>query len=303
MPQLFHGDCLDILPDIPDQSIDFILADLPYGTTQNDFDKQLPMEDHIMVGGKMYNQEQYLLFAYRKGIPYKQAIAQFREASLPGLWTHYKRVIKDNGCIALFAQPPFDVTLAESNKKWYRYEWILQKTRATGHLNARRAPMKAHEKLLIFYKKPPLYNPQMTEGHSLTHSGTKPDAGKSNYKQVSSAPNRVSTDRFPTDVLTFKWDTQQSALHRNQKPVAMLEYFIYTYTQAGDTVLDNTMGSGSAGVACVRTGRNFIGIEKKESIFWDASNRIANEIKIQKEGALPYVDGDQTIVQTIIDGF
>lgn len=303
MNQLFHGDCMAIMQDIPDKSIDMIFADLPYGTTQNEFDKPLPLTDYVMVGEKPLEQEQYLLRAYQAGVPYKDALAAFRKEAAPGLWTHYQRIIKDNGCIALFAQAPFDTTLASSNKSWYRYEWIIQKTRPTGHLNARRAPLKAHEKVLIFYKKPPTYNPQMVEGCLPTHSGTKASAGKTNYKQTAACFNRVSTERFPIDVLTFKWDTRTNALHPNQKPVAVCEYFIRSYTDPGDTVLDNTMGSGSAGIACVRTNRNFIGIEKKESIFLDAASRIDDEITLKKEGVLPYVAGDQTVIQSVIEGF
>lgn len=303
MHQLFHGDCLNILPNIPDKSVDMIFADLPYGTTQNEFDKQIPMLDYVMVGDKVLDREAYLLREYRAGTPYKEAAAAFRELSSPGLWTHYKRIIKDNGCIALFAQPPFDVKLAHSNESWYRYEWIIQKTRPTGHLNARKAPMKAHEKLLIFYKKPPVYNPQMTTGHAPAHTWSKQNCGKSNYKQTRECSGGGNTDRFPIDVLTFKWDTQQNAIHRNQKPVEALEYFIRTYTHPGAVVMDNCMGSGGTGVACVHTNRFFIGIEKQENIFIDAVYRIENEVNLMKEGVLPHVEGDQTITQTVIEGF
>lgn len=303
MIKLFHGDCLNILPHIPDKSIDFIFADLPYGTTQNEFDKPIPMQDYVMVGDKPVELEDYLLRSYRSGVPYKDALSIFRETSLPGLWTHYKRIIKDNGCIALFAQAPFDVKLTSSNNSWYRYEWVIQKTRPTGHLNARRAPLKAHEKILIFYKKPPTYNPQMTEGHAPAHTFSKRAKGKTNYKQTGPCSGGGNTDRFPIDVLTFQWDTQKNAQHRNQKPVKMLEYFIRTYTQPGDTVLDNCMGSGSTGEACVHTDRFFIGIEKQEGIFIDATIRIENEMKLKKEGVLPHVEGDQTVIQTVIEGF
>lgn len=303
MIELVHGDCMTVMEKIPDQSIDMIFADLPYGTTQNEFDKRLPLLDYVMVGGKPLDLESYLLHTYHEGVPYKDALAAFRKDAVPGLWTHYKRIIKKNGCIALFAQAPFDVMLADSNQSWYRYEWIIQKTRATGHLNARHAPMKAHEKLLIFYQNPPTYNPQMLEGCLPTHSGTKPNTGKANYKQTAEHSNRVSTERFPIDVLTFKWDTRTNALHRNQKPVSMCEYFIRTYTEPGDTVLDNCMGSCSAGVACIHTNRSFIGIEKKESIYLDAVSRMDDEIILKKEGVLPYVAGDQTIIQSVIEGF
>lgn len=303
MVHLMQGDCLNLLPDIPNKSVDMIFADLPYGTTQNKFDKPIPLTDYVMVEGKPLDREAFLLHAYRVGIPYNDAVVMFRKDALPGLWTHYKRIIKDNGCIALFAQAPFDVKLASSNESWYRYEWIIQKTCPTGHLNARKAPMKAHEKILIFYKKPPVYNPQMTEGHSPAHTFTKQAKSKTNYKQTGANSGGGNTDRFPIDVLTFKWDTRLDARHRNQKPVEMLKYFIRTYTQPGDTVLDNTMGSGSTGVACVHTDRNYIGIEKQGDIYIDAVLRIDNEIKLWKDGVLPYVEGDQTVTQTVIEGF
>ena len=294
---------MTVMANIADKSIDMIFADLPYGTTQNEFDRPLPLADYIMVEGKPLEREQFFLHAYKAGVPYKDALAAFRKDALPGLWTQYKRIIKDNGCIALFAQPPFDSYLTASNQSWYRYEWIIQKTRPTGHLNARRAPMKAHEKVLIFYKKPPVYNPQMLDGFAPAHSWSKLDIGKTNYKQTKQAAGGGNTDRFPIDVLTFKWDTKQSAIHRNQKPVACLEYFIRTYTQPGATVLDNCMGSASTGVACIHTDRNFIGIEKNEGIFFDAAIRMDNEIKLMKEGALPYVAGNQTVIQSVIEGF
>jgi site-specific DNA-methyltransferase (adenine-specific) len=230
-------------------------------------------------------------------------LTTFRGRKKLGLWSHYKRIIKDDGCIALFAQAPFDVELSESNKKWYRYEWIIKKTRPTGHLNARKAPMKAHEKILIFYKKPPTYNPQMTEGHPPAHTWAKAERGKTNYKQTHASSGGGSTQRFPTDVLTFKWDTQTDARHPNQKPISVCEYYIRTYTNAGDTVLDNCMGSGSTGVACVNTERNFIGIEKNEHIFIDATMRIEDAINKKKEGDASDVEEHQTIVQSTIEGF
>lgn len=161
-----------------------------------------------------------------------------------------------------------------------RYEWIVEKTKATGHLNAKKAPMKAHEKVLVFYKKAPVYNPQITEGHKPTHFYTKHTTdGKCYGKTKIGISGGGKTTRYPRDVIRYKWDTQKSALHPTQKPVALLEYFIRTYTNPGDVVLDNCMGSGSTGVACVNTGRRFIGIELDEAYYSIAANRIAEAEK------------------------
>lgn len=236
MIKLYQGDCLELMKDIPDGSIDMILCDLPYGTTRNKWDSTI---------------------------------------NLDLLWEQYKRIIKDNGCIALFAQCPFDKVLGCSNLEMLRYEWIVEKTKATGHLNANKMPMKAHESVLIFYKNLPTYNPQFTEGHNPVHSYTKHTTDGTCYGETKvGISGGGSTKRFPRDVIEYKWDTQKSALHPTQKPVALLEYLIKTYTNEGELVLDNCMGSGSTGVACINTNRNFIGIEKDEKYFNIAKERL-----------------------------
>lgn len=233
---LRQGDCLSLMAEIPNGQVDMILTDLPYGTTQNKWDCPI---------------------------------------NLDKLWVQYERVIKPTGCIALFAQAPFDKVLACSNLKLFRYEWIIEKTKATGHLNAKKAPLKAHENVLIFYKKLPTYNPQMTTGHEPVHSYTKhSDDGTCYGATKLGISGGGSTERYPRDVLKFKWDTQKSALHPTQKPVALLEYLIKTYTNEGDIVLDTCMGSGSTAVACINTGRFFIGYELDESYFNIAKRRL-----------------------------
>lgn len=232
---LYCGDCLQILPQIMDQVIDMIFTDLPYGTTQNQWDCKIDLEE---------------------------------------LWKQYKRIIKPNGCIALWAQSPFDKVLACSNLSEYRYEWIIEKTKATGHLNASRMPMKAHENVLIFYKKLPTYNPQKTTGHKPVHSYTKHTGDGSNYgKTKIGVSGGGSTERHPRDVLTFKWDTQKCRLHPTQKPLAACKYFIETYTNPGEVVLDSCMGSNTTGKACKELGRKYIGIENDEAIFEIAKRR------------------------------
>lgn len=271
---LLCGDCMDLLHAIPDKSVDFIFCDLPFGTTQNEWDKPLPMEDYIMCDGFRLTKAEYLLYAYSNGTTHADAQTYWKTNKQTGLWTHYKRIIKDRGCIALFCQTPFDVQLGNSNLKMLKYEWIIEKTKATGFFNAKKAPLKAHEKVLIFYKKAPTYTPQMTSGHPPAHTFTKHTGDGNCYGKSKSVSGGGSTLRYPRDVLKFKWDTQKSALHSTQKPVELLEYFLKTYTNEGDVVLDNCMGSGSLGVACLNTGRHFIGIEKNTAIYEGAKQRI-----------------------------
>ena len=225
---------------IPDKSVDMILSDLPYGTTRNKWDSIIHLEK---------------------------------------LWEQYERVIKDNGAIVLTAQPPFDKVLSCSNLKLFRYEWIWEKTSATGHLNAKKMPLKAHENILVFYKKLPTYNPQKTTGHQRKVStaehkrNSKLSTNYNSYKPT----GYDSTERYPRSVLTYPNDKQKEALHPTQKPVALFEYLIKTYSNVGETVLDNCMGSGTTAIACLRNGRRFIGFEIDQEYC-----RIANE-RIEKE--------------------
>jgi len=230
------GDCLEVMKDIPDKSIDMVLCDLPYGTTQCKWDTVIPFEP---------------------------------------LWEQYNRVCR--GAIVLTSQCPFDKVLATSNLSMLKYEWVWHKTEATGHLNVKRAPMKAHETILVFYKNLLTYNPQKTTGH-VRKTATADRAKKMSdcYGIQSGITSYDSTERFPRSVLIFSTDKQHSKLHPTQKPVALFEYFIRTYTNEGDVVLDNCIGSGTTAIACIKTGRNFIGIEKDEKYCQVARDRIAS---------------------------
>lgn len=233
---LWQGDCLELMEDIPDKSVDMILCDLPYGTTRNKWDVRIDLN---------------LLFE------------------------SYKRMVKIGGVIALFSQQPFSADLIQANRKQFRYEWIWQKSQGTGHLNANKMPLKAHENILIFYDKLPTYNPQKTYGYPCYR--VKHYKGSTNYGKQDECET-ICTDgsRFPIDILKFTSvnNSTDKKLHPTQKPVPLLEYLIKTYTNEGETVLDNCMGSGSTGVACVNTNRNFIGIELDENYFQIAKNRI-----------------------------
>ena len=228
---IYQGDCLEVMKDISDKSIDMILCDLPYGTTKNKWDCAIDLDK---------------------------------------LWEHYERIIKDNGAIVLFSQMPFTSKLVHSNLKLFRYEWIWEKEMGTGHLNVKKMPLKAHENIEIFYKKKPTYNPQMRTGFKpyKTVSGK----GSSNYGEQKKVLTTNNGERYPIDILEFQRDKEK--LHPTQKPVALCEYLIKTYTNEDETVLDNCMGSGSTGVACVNTNRKFIGIELDKTYFNISKKRL-----------------------------
>jgi len=244
--EIYLGDSLELMKQIKDKSIDFIFTDLPFGTTNCKWDSILDLDL---------------------------------------LWIQYKRIIKDNGAILLFAQTPFDKVLGASNLKMLRYEWIWEKTQATGHLNAKKMPMKAHENLLVFYKKLPTYNFQKTTGHkrkvSTAHHKRNTSTGEI-YNKCDDFKSYDSTERYPRSVIKFASDKQKLNLHSTQKPLKLCEYFIKTYSNEGDLILDNTCGSGTSGVAAVKLKRNYIMMEKDEEIYNIAKNRINNIKRIMK---------------------
>lgn len=194
------------------------------------------------------------------------------ELPLEALWKEYRRVCR--GAVLLFAQTPFDKVLGASNLGALRYEWIWEKTHATGHLNAKKMPMKAHENVLVFYDRQPTYNPIKTTGHPRKTAVKRGDKTEVYGRQTFDALPYDSTERYPRTVLTFASDKQRSKLHSTQKPVALCEYLIRTYSNPDDVVLDNVMGSGTTGVACLNTGRRFIGMESDPGHFAVAAARI-----------------------------
>lgn len=235
MYNLYEGDCLEVMKDIPSGSVNMVLCDLPYGTTRNKWDNVIPFAP---------------------------------------LWEQYKRICKGNAAIVLFSQFPFTVSLVNSNPKMFRYEWIWQKSQGVGFLNANRMPLKIHENILVFYQKLPIYNPQKSAGgaYRKTFNGNSTNYGK----MKPWAAQNTDGSRYPTDIIHFPQAncSGETMYHPTQKPVALLEYLIKTYTNENDVVLDNCMGSGSTGVACVNTNRDFIGIEQSEEYFEIAKKRI-----------------------------
>ena len=240
--ELWQGDCLELMKNIPDKSIDMVLCDLPFGSTRCRWDTIIPFEP---------------------------------------LWKQYNRIIKDNGAVVLFGTEPFSSYLRLSNLKNYKYDWIWDKIKGTGFLNAKRQPMRNHELISVFYKKQCTYNPQKTYGHKMKKSYRRKEQQTEVYGKMKNGNTYESTERYPRSIQVFSTDTQNSSLHPTQKPVALLEYLIKTYTNKWDTVLDNTMGSGSAGVASLNTNRKFIGIELEQNYFDIAEKRIKECSKIK----------------------
>lgn len=233
MMQLHCGDCFDVLPTIETGSIDLVCADVPYGTTECKWDSVLDLER---------------------------------------MWSELYRVSRENAAIIIFSAQPFTSILVASNLKHWRSEWIWEKGNATGFLNAKKQPLRAHENIEVFYRRQPTYNPQFTHGHERRTSKRK-SVNSECYGKAYTLTEYDSTSRYPRDVQFFSSDKQKGNFHPTQKPVALLQYLIETYSNPGETVLDFTMGSGTAGVACEESGRNFIGIEKDPAIYQVACDR------------------------------
>lgn len=231
MISLHHGDCLEVMATLPSASIDLILCDLPYGTTQNKWDSIIPLDQ---------------------------------------LWALYWRIAKPNAVVVLTAQPPFDKQLGASCLEHMQYEWIWNKSRVTGHLNAKRQPMRCHENVLVFYRAQPTYNPQGLT-RLLTPKFHKGGSNSQNYGKHDK-PSIQEFTNYPRSVLDIA--SAGATVHPTQKPVALMEYLIRTYTNPGDLVLDNCMGSGTTGVAALQSDRRFIGIERDPEYFRIAQNRI-----------------------------
>jgi site-specific DNA-methyltransferase (adenine-specific) len=198
------------------------------------------------------------------------------------MWANYWRLLKENGIVVLFGAEPFSSYLRMSQMQFYRYDIIWKKRLPTGFLNAKKMPLRIHENLSVFYRKLPTYNPQKTQGHALKQATRSTNTEI--YGKADKVTSYSSTERYPLSIVEYGTEKHKNPLHPTQKPVALLEYLIRTFTNEGDTVLDNVMGSGSTGAACVNTGRSFIGIEKDDRYFEIAKNRICANEALNKAG-------------------
>lgn len=235
---VIHGDCLVEMQRIPDKSIDMILCDLPYGTTRNKWDSVIPLDE---------------------------------------LWAQYERIIKDNGAIVLFGVQIFSAKLIISNPKLFKYKVIWEKSKSTNFLNAKRQPLRKYEEICVFYKRQPIYNPQMTKGEPY-NKGVRKDQQTGSYGEFRPVEVKSTGERYPTDIVYFKTaESEGKVEHPTQKPVELFEYLIKTYTNEGDLVLDNTAGSGTAGVACKNTNRDYCLIEMEQEYIDVIERRLMEE--------------------------
>lgn len=224
---VYQEDCLIGMKNIKDKSIDMILCDLPYGTTQNKWDSIIPLDK---------------------------------------LWKEYHRIIKDNGAIVLTSQGIFTARLILSNEKYFKYKIVWEKSKSTNFLNAKKQPLRKHEDICVFYKKPPTYNPQMSKGEAY-NKGFRKKQLTGSYGDFKSTEVKSNGKRYPTDIVYFKTaESEGKVYHPTQKPIELGRYLIKTYTNEGDIVLDNTCGSGSFLVSAILENRNFIGFEKNEGV-------------------------------------
>ena len=239
---LFLGDCLKIMDQLIDKKVvfDSIIADIPFGKTKCKWDSEIPLNE---------------------------------------MWDRINKLIKPNGAIVLYGINPFTSALIMSNVKNFRYTLVYEKTTPTGHLNAKKMPLRSHEDIIVFYKKLPVYNPQKTSGHTRKTSLAKHKTKSKKSEVYGDFKNTTydSTERYPKSVLKFSTDKQKSKLHPTQKPLSLMEYLVKTYTNERESVLDFTMGSGTTGVACKNLNRNFTGIELDKKYFKIAKNRINKE--------------------------
>ena len=254
---LIKGDCLEEMRNIENNSVDAIICDLPYGTTRNKWDSVIPFE---------------------------------------GLWEQYKRVLKPKGSVILFGSQPFTTDLISSNRNWFKYSMIWDKGRGSGHLNAKIMPLRKHDDIIVFGNGRITYNPQMTQGEAYTRT-SKADTCRGNYNKHNDSTIVNDGYRYPTTIIYYPIGRQQNKIHPTEKPVGLIELLIKQYTNENETVLDNTMGSGTTGVACKNTNRNFIGIEKDDKYFDIAVTRIKgtepkpnNFEKVEAGGLFSFTD-------------
>jgi len=241
--KVIKGDCLEVMKEIPQKSIDMILCDLPYGTTQNHWDSVIPLDK---------------------------------------IWKQYERIIKDNGVVALTGQGIFTAQLIFSNQKLFKYKVVWMKSKSTNFLNAKKQPLRRHEDICIFYKSQPTYNPQMGIGEAYD-KGFRKNQLTGSYGDFKTFNVKSEGSRYPTDIVYFKTaESEGEVFHPTQKPIELGKYFIRTFTKPGDIVLDNTCGSGSFLISAILEGRKFIGIEKNEEVFLHRKKKV-DYIKICTE--------------------
>lgn len=282
MIQLVNNDCLIEMDNLEDKSIDLVVCDLPYGVTKAKHDVVIPMNDYVVEifrGKEKYIEfNDFLLHSFKKGYSYSESISYFNQFKKEGLWSKYNRVVKDKGAIILFGQDKFSAYLMTSNPKMHRYNLVWEKLgQPSGFLNAKKMPLRNHEDILVFYKELPTYNPQKVKGKP-NHSRGKSNKPltNNNYGGLSFVDNKETLGdmKHPKSILSFH--KPHPPIFATQKSIELCEWLIKSYSNEGDTVLDNCMGSGTTGIACINTNRKFIGFEKDVENYNLAKSRIVS---------------------------
>ena len=254
--RVIEGDCIEVMRHLPNDCIDMVLCDLPYGTTQNKWDSIVPLDE---------------------------------------LWAEYKRIVKPNGAIVLTSQGLFTAMLIMSQPKMFKYKWVWEKSKPTNFLNAKKQPLRKHEDVCVFYLRQPVYNPQMTEGEPYD-KGVRKNQLSGSYGDFLPVHVHSDGKRYPTDVVYFKTaESEGEVIHATQKPVELGRYFVRTYSRPGDLILDNTSGSGSFLVAALMEGRNFLGIEKNadSELFKNEKIDYIEKTKARLHAVWQHLDADK----------
>ena len=280
--KLYEGDCLEMMDKLIEEGVkvDMILTDPPYGTTACKWDSIIPFNRYIVIKegkrDKILYKDEFMLRKFKEGINIKEAEKEWEENSKEGIWDKLNKLIKPNGAICLFGSEPFSSTLRMSNIKNYKYDWVWNKKKAGNIFLAKYQPMKIHENILVFSNGTANYYPIKIPRDKIKKSknyGTGESMGGDRHKEDKLY---VYKDKNPVSIIEVSNANQKGKVHPTQKPVALLEYLIKTYTNEGDLVLDFTMGSGSTGVAALNTNRRFVGIELDEKYFNIAVERLKN---------------------------
>ena len=281
--KVYNEDCLIGMKKIKDKSIDMILCDLPYGTTQCKWDSIIPLNDYIEVEVKKklvsMNQGDYKIHCFDNNISSDEFKSNWKKHFKKGLWSHYNRIIKDNGAIVLTSAQPFTSVLIDSNIKNFKYTWIWNKNKATGHLNAKKQPLRSHEEIVVFYKKPCIYNPQGTiEGVFNSMRPAKGNQRGEVYGQQRNDYGHSTVGNYPKTTISFP--VPHKPIHPTQKPTELFDYLINTYTNEGDVVLDNCIGSGTTAISSINTNRKYIGYELNQEYYAQTRKRINDRLNL-----------------------
>ena len=279
---ILKGDCLELMALIPDKSVDMVLCDLPYGTVGLSWDVVIPFWEHIYIDKKVFYLEDIIKRALKLKLSVEKEIENFKASCKQGLWNHYLRIGKEKAAFVLTGSQPFTSMLGASNIQMLKYSWIWKKSLVTGHMNAKKMPLKNFEDILVFYEGLPTYNPQGVIECNLVRNNSNDEVIGDNLVKNSTTKGLKTKEyaqtqtNYPKNILEFQ--NPLGGIHPTQKPTELFEYLISTYSNVGDVILDTCLGSGTTAIACINTGRKCIGMEIDPEFFKKIKNRIYTHI-------------------------